>query len=72
MHVPASKPYVSFIGDPENPDATVIAWHDKASDMNMGTFRTASVAVESDYFCAVGITFQANKQPSLTLLLMIH
>nr|GEX04640.1 pectinesterase QRT1-like [Tanacetum cinerariifolium] len=61
--VPASKPYISFIGDPNNPSATVISWNDKASNRykdgtELGTYRTASVAIESDYFCASGITIE--------------
>ncbi|KAD5318003.1 hypothetical protein E3N88_17949 [Mikania micrantha] len=61
--VPASKPYVSFIGDPNHASETVISWNDKASDRykdgtELGTYRTASVAIESDYFCASGITIE--------------
>ncbi|KAJ0781141.1 putative pectinesterase [Helianthus annuus] len=61
--VPASKPYISFIGDPNHASETVLSWHDKASDRykdgsELGTYRTASVAVESDYFCASGITIE--------------
>ncbi|KAI3466433.1 hypothetical protein Pfo_023096 [Paulownia fortunei] len=55
VHVPASKPYISFIGDPSQASGTVITWHDKASDRDsnggtVGTWNSASVAVESDYF----------------------
>ncbi|KAI3695178.1 hypothetical protein L1987_78167 [Smallanthus sonchifolius] len=61
--VPAKKPYVSFIGDPNHASETVISWHDKASDRDkdgneFGTSRTTSVAIESDYFCASGITIE--------------
>ncbi|KAL3851142.1 hypothetical protein ACJIZ3_013024 [Penstemon smallii] len=63
IYVPASKPFISLIGDPNNPSQTVITWHDKASnkDINggfIGTWKSASVTVESDYFCASGITFE--------------
>ncbi|KAK4484765.1 hypothetical protein RD792_007359 [Penstemon davidsonii] len=63
VHVPASKPYISFIGDPELAAQTVITWHDKASDRDInggliGTWNSSSVIVESDYFCASYITFQ--------------
>ncbi|KAG6387474.1 hypothetical protein SASPL_152664 [Salvia splendens] len=34
VNVPASKPYVSFIGDPERAEATVIVWHNRASDVD--------------------------------------
>ncbi|MFS8030139.1 putative pectinesterase [Helianthus anomalus] len=61
--VPASKPYISFIGDPNHASETVLSWHDKASDRykdgsELGTYRTASVTVESDYFCASDITIE--------------
>ncbi|XP_071695803.1 pectinesterase QRT1 [Rutidosis leptorrhynchoides] len=61
--IPASKPYISFIGDPDHASETVISWNDKASDKykdgtELGTYRTASVAVESDYFCASWITIE--------------
>nr|XP_043618784.1 pectinesterase QRT1 [Erigeron canadensis] len=61
--IPASKPYISFIGDPNHASQTVLSWNDKASDIykdgsELGTYRTATVAVESDYFCASGITIE--------------
>ncbi|KAJ4981962.1 hypothetical protein NE237_032799 [Protea cynaroides] len=42
---------------------TVISWHAKASDKDsngteIGTFNTATVDIESDYFCATDITFE--------------
>ncbi|KAF5198003.1 Pectinesterase [Thalictrum thalictroides] len=57
--VPKTKPYISFIGNQSS--ETVISWHSKASDrtsngQETGTFNTATVDVESDYFCATGIT----------------
>ncbi|CBI39708.3 hypothetical protein AAG906_010270 [Vitis piasezkii] len=63
VYVPASKPYISFIGSQIRSDDVVITWHDKASDLDsngfrLGTVRTASVTVESDYFCAAGITIE--------------
>ncbi|KAK6149395.1 hypothetical protein DH2020_016920 [Rehmannia glutinosa] len=62
VHIPANKPYISFIGDEDEAYETVITWHDKASDKAinggwLGTWNSASVTVESDYFCASGITF---------------
>ncbi|GMP52189.1 hypothetical protein CsSME_00018103 [Camellia sinensis var. sinensis] len=59
--VPDSKPYISFIGDENRTSETIITWQDKASDKDkdgseIGTFGSASVEVESDYFCATGIT----------------
>ncbi|CAA0832447.1 Pectinesterase QRT1 [Striga hermonthica] len=65
VRVPVNKPYISFIGDENEPSSTVITWHDKASDnlpnggCCLGTWNSASVSIESDYFCATGITFEA-------------
>lgn len=61
--MPSSKPYISFIGDEDQNSKTIITWHDKASDKQadgceLGTYRSASVTVESDFFCASGITFE--------------
>ncbi|KAJ8766550.1 hypothetical protein K2173_023797 [Erythroxylum novogranatense] len=61
--VPKTKPYISFIGDERRVYDTVITWNNKASDTDengaqLGTYRSASVTIESDYFCATGITFQ--------------
>ncbi|KAA8523561.1 hypothetical protein F0562_009984 [Nyssa sinensis] len=63
VFVPVSKPYVSFVGDQNQTSATVITWNNKASDegrdgCQLGTYRSASVTIESDYFCATGITFE--------------
>ncbi|CAA0833612.1 Pectinesterase QRT1 [Striga hermonthica] len=63
VHVPASKPLISFIGDEDKSSETVITWHDKASDRGnngnmLGTENTATVNVESDYFCASSVTFE--------------
>ncbi|KAI3965170.1 hypothetical protein MKX01_027661 [Papaver californicum] len=59
--IPENKPYISLIGI--EPNQTVITWNAKASDKDdhgqeLGTFKTATVDVESDYFCANGVTFQ--------------
>ncbi|KAI3848729.1 hypothetical protein MKW98_012440 [Papaver atlanticum] len=59
--VPKTKPYVSFIAY-RNAE-TVISWNTKASDKDIngnetGTFNTATVDIQSDYFCATGITFE--------------
>ncbi|KAL0310951.1 UNVERIFIED_CONTAM: Pectinesterase QRT1 [Sesamum angustifolium] len=68
VHIPKSKPYISFIGDQYKATETVITWQDKASDDDgnggqIGTWNSSSVIVESDYFCAAGITFQAFIEP---------
>lgn len=59
--VPITKPFVSLIG--MGTGHTVITWHSRASDVGasghqVGTFYSASVAVEADYFCASHITFE--------------
>ncbi|KAF8095284.1 hypothetical protein N665_0338s0037 [Sinapis alba] len=59
--VPVTKPYISFIGNQSYVGKTVISWSDKASDRytngsEMGTYRTATVTVDSDFFCATTIT----------------
>ncbi|XP_077217537.1 pectinesterase QRT1-like [Tasmannia lanceolata] len=59
--VPITKPYVTFIGNQTS--NTVISWNSRASDRGsdgqiIGTLSSASVAIESDYFCAQGITFE--------------
>ncbi|XP_062186753.1 pectinesterase QRT1-like [Phragmites australis] len=64
--VPITKPFVSLIG--MDTGRTVITWHAKASDVDpsghqIGTFYSASVAVEADYFCASHITFE-NSAPA--------
>ncbi|KAB5521207.1 hypothetical protein DKX38_025526 [Salix brachista] len=61
--VPRTKPYISLIGDQNHVYDTVISWNNKASDADssgtvLGTYRSASVTIESDYFCATGITFE--------------
>ncbi|XP_062081257.1 pectinesterase QRT1 [Humulus lupulus] len=61
--IPSTKPYISFIGNQSRTSDTVISWNDKASDKDkngfqLGTYNSASVAIESDYFCATGITFE--------------
>ncbi|CAN1135787.1 Pectinesterase QRT1 [Linum perenne] len=61
--VPVTKAYISLIGNESDVSKTVISWHNKASDFDsngneLGTFRSASVTVSSDFFCATGITIQ--------------
>lgn len=62
MTVPQNKPYISFIGHEQRASETVISWHNKASDkdsngIELGTYKSASVSVFADFFCATGITF---------------
>ncbi|CAL5083995.1 unnamed protein product [Urochloa decumbens] len=64
--VPITKPFVSLIG--MGTGRTVITWNARASDIDksghqVGTFYSASVAVEADYFCASHITFE-NSAPA--------
>ncbi|XP_014502891.2 pectinesterase QRT1-like [Vigna radiata var. radiata] len=63
VRVPVSKPYVSFIGKRNQTATPVITWNSKSSDKGtngqaLGTFDTATVGVDSDYFCASGVTFE--------------
>ncbi|GAA0183173.1 hydrolase [Lithospermum erythrorhizon] len=63
VYVPKNKPFLSFIGDENRTLDTIITWNDKASDKDengneVGTYNSASVFVESNYFCATGITFE--------------
>ncbi|KAI3879248.1 hypothetical protein MKW98_028815 [Papaver atlanticum] len=56
-----TKPYISLIGI--EPNKTLLTWNAKASDKDehgkeIGTVKTATVDVGSDYFCANGVTFQ--------------
>lgn len=73
--MPKSKPYISFIGNESYAGDTVISWSDKASDLDsngkeLGTCRTASVSIESDFFCATAITFEVLKH-SLPILCVL-
>lgn len=59
--VPASKPYITFEGAGRG--ATVIEWHDRASDrgpdgQQLRTYHTASVSVFASYFSARNISFK--------------
>ena len=59
--VPITKPFVSLIG--MGTGRTVITWNAMAADIDpsghqVGTFYSASVAIEADYFCASHITFE--------------
>eukprot|EP01018_Ginkgo_biloba_P003743 Gb_32012 [translate_table: standard] len=78
--VPPTKAFVSFIG--QGSAVTIVTWNSRASDKGpngqvLGTFASASVAIESDYFCARDITFQVTysslrDDPSLQAALIIH
>ncbi|GBG92557.1 hypothetical protein CBR_g55951 [Chara braunii] len=60
--VPSNKPFITLRGS--GPYRTVISWGDRASTLlkttkkPMGTFLSASVGVNADYFTAEDITFQ--------------
>lgn len=62
IHIPKIKPFISFIGDPDNPPT--ITGNDTASSMSQGggaalsTFQSATVAVDADYFIASNIIFE--------------
>ncbi|GLJ23142.1 hypothetical protein SUGI_0436650 [Cryptomeria japonica] len=60
--IPWNKPFITFQG--EGRKSTVIKWHDKGysvqriSSLNMGTYLSASVAVNADFFVAADISFK--------------
>ncbi|XP_074284378.1 pectinesterase QRT1-like [Silene latifolia] len=61
--VPSSKLYISFIGMANQSANNVITWNSKASDRTsngeeLGIFRSATITIFSEYFCASEITFQ--------------
>ncbi|KAF7831337.1 pectinesterase QRT1-like [Senna tora] len=63
VFVPRTKPYISFIGKENETHGVVITWNSKSSDIGfngqaLGTYGSATVTVESDYFCANRITFE--------------
>ncbi|KAF3453328.1 hypothetical protein FNV43_RR03768 [Rhamnella rubrinervis] len=63
IFIPSTKPYISFIGQQNQTSRTIITWNNKASDkdqhgVELGTYNSASVAIESDYFCATAVTFE--------------
>ncbi|KAL5101169.1 hypothetical protein RYX36_005496 [Vicia faba] len=63
VFVPITKPYVSFIGRRNLTAGPVITWNSKSSDrgpngQTLGTYGSATVAIESDFFCATGVTFE--------------
>lgn len=60
MTIPRSKPYITFLG--AGSGVTTITWDDTASSSG-STFRSASVAVNSDYFIAHDISF-VNSAPA--------
>ncbi|XP_060673415.1 pectinesterase QRT1-like [Ziziphus jujuba] len=68
IYIPITKPYILFIGQMNHTSRTILTWHDLASDKNqygiaLGTYNSASVTVESDYFCATRITFENSAVP---------
>lgn len=68
VFIPDTKPYISIIGVENRTSETIITWNDKASDKEkdgseLGTYRSASVAIESDFFCATGITIEVQIIP---------
>lgn len=62
IHIPKTKPFISFIGDANNPPT--ITGNDTASVTRGGTalrtFQSATVAVDADYFIASNIIFQVS------------
>lgn len=67
MFVPITKPYISFIGRRNQTSMPIITWNSKSSDrgpngQTLGTYGSATVAVESNYFCATEVTFEVRTQ----------
>lgn len=60
VDVPKSKPFITFLG--AGSDLTTITWGDTASSSG-STFKSASVAINSDSFIARGISF-TNSAPA--------
>ncbi|KMT10039.1 hypothetical protein BVRB_5g122510 [Beta vulgaris subsp. vulgaris] len=60
IHIPKTKPFISFVGDSSNPPT--ITGNDTASVTHDGTplhtFQSATVAVDADYFVALNIIFE--------------
>jgi len=61
--VPKTKPYITFQGQGKR--ATVITWNDDLTTLDkfgkaLGTMKSASVTIESDYFVAANLSFQNN------------
>ena len=67
MLVPKTKPYISFIGKRNETAGAVITWNSKSSDrgpngQTLGTYGSATVGVDSDFFCASEVTFEVRTQ----------
>lgn len=63
MLIPKTKSYASLIGGRNGTSGAVITWNSKSSDVGfngqtLGTYASATIAVEADYFCATKVTFQ--------------
>jgi pectinesterase len=67
VFVPITKPYISFIGRRNETAGPVITWNSKSSDkgpngQTLGTYGSATVAIDSDFFCATEVTFEVSTQ----------
>jgi pectinesterase len=67
VFVPITKPYISFIGRRNETAGPVITWNSKSSDKGpngqaLGTYGSATVAIDSDFFCATEVTFEVSTQ----------
>ncbi|XP_045832340.1 pectinesterase QRT1-like [Trifolium pratense] len=63
VFVPITKPYISFIGRRNETASPVITWNSKSSDkgpngQTLGTYGSATVAIDSNFFCATEVTFE--------------
>ena len=62
--IPRTLPFVTFLGDANNPPT--ISGNDSASvpgreGMPLGTFQSATVAVDANYFVAINMKFEVNQ-----------
>lgn len=61
VEIPMLKNFITLRGQGRN--TTVVVWDDTASAVG-STYRSATVAVDAQYFAAVNITFQVHSVPN--------
>lgn len=74
MYVAKTKAYITMIGGRgrNGTENAVVTWNSKSSDrgfdgQELGTYDSATVAVESDYFCATTLTLEVSTHNILVL-----
>lgn len=73
--IPETKAYVSLEGT--GADETIIEWDDTADHVGqtgrpVGTFGSATFAVDSPYFIAKNITFEVRQFPNLAIYHLLY